>query len=157
MVVGTEVANTVRVVPRPMSTEEWKAFVAEGTRTAKLAVTRVDGSPHVVPVWFVLDGDDFVFTTHATTIKGKALRRDGRASLVVDDERPPFAFVMVDGTAQVSEDLDELRTWATRIGARYMGAFRAEEFGERNAVGGEMVVRLTPTKIVATADMAGYD
>src|SRR6202008_831027 len=100
-------------MPRPMSTDEWMAFVTEVTRTAKLAVTRVDGSPHVVPVWFVLDGDDFVFTTHTTTIKGKALRRDGRASLVVDDERPPFAFVMVDGTAHVSEDLDELRTWAT--------------------------------------------
>jgi PPOX class probable F420-dependent enzyme len=140
-----------------MSSAEWKAFVSEGTRTAKLAVTRADGRPHVVPVWFVLDGDDFVFTTHAATIKGKALRRDGRAALVVDDERPPFSFVMVGGTAQVSEDLDELRIWATRIGARYMGAFRAEEFGTRNAVEGEMLVRLTPTNVVATADMAGYD
>ena len=78
---------------RNMTRDEWHAFVSAGTRTGKLAVVRKDGSPHVVPIWFVLDGDDFVFTTGATTTKGYALRRDGRAAICVDDDRPPFAFV----------------------------------------------------------------
>jgi PPOX class probable F420-dependent enzyme len=105
----------------------------------------------------VLDGDDVIFTTGATTLKGKAIARDPRVALVVDDERPPFAFVAIQGTAQTSDDLAELRTWATRIGARYMGDDRAEEFGQRNAVEGELLVRVTPTRVVANADMTGHD
>jgi hypothetical protein len=47
-----------------------------------------------------------------------------------------------------------LRTWATRIGARYMGAALAEQYGERNGVPGELLVRITPTRIVAQAGIA---
>lgn len=42
-------------------------------------------------------------------MKGRALARDGRVSLCFDDERPPFAFVIMSGTATMSEDLDEVR------------------------------------------------
>ena len=73
-----------------MTDEQWRAFITEGTRTGKLATTRRDGRPHVVPIWFVLDGDDLVFNTGAETVKGRSLRRTGWASLCVDDERPPF-------------------------------------------------------------------
>ena len=137
-----------------MSTDEWHAFVSAGTRTGKLGVVRKDGAPHVVPIWFVLDGDDFVFNTGAATVKGKSLRRDGRATICVDDDRPPFAFVSAAGLTQLSEDLDEMLVWATRIGGRYMGAERAEEFGRRNAVAGELLVRLTPTHVIAEAGIA---
>ena len=112
-----------------MSHDEWRAFVLEGTRTAKLSLVRADGSPHVAPIWIVLDGDDVMFTTGADTVKGKALRRDARVALCVDDERPPFAYVVIQGTARVSEDLDEMLSWATAIGGRYMGPERAEAFG----------------------------
>jgi PPOX class probable F420-dependent enzyme len=137
-----------------MTRDEWHAFVSAGTRTGKLAVVRKDGSPHVVPIWFVLDGDDFVFTTGATTTKGYALRRDGRAAICVDDDRPPFAFVSAAGAVRISEDLDEMLVWATRLGARYMGAGAAGEFGRRNAVAGELLVRLTPNRVIAEAAIA---
>ena len=139
---------------RNMTRDEWHTFVSAGTRTGKLAVVRKDGSPHVVPIWFVLDGDDFVFTTGATTTKGYALRRDGRAAICVDDDRPPFAFVSAAGAVRISEDLDEMLVWATRLGARYMGAGAAEEFGRRNAVAGELLVRLTPNRVIAEAAIA---
>jgi PPOX class probable F420-dependent enzyme len=139
---------------RNMTRDEWHAFVSAGTRTGKLAVVRKDGSPHVVPIWFVLDGDDFVFTTGATTTKGYALRRDGRAAICVDDDRPPFAFVSAAGAIRISEDLDEMLVWATRLGARYMGAGAAEQFGRRNAVAGELLVRLTPNRVIAEAAIA---
>jgi PPOX class probable F420-dependent enzyme len=137
-----------------MSEQDRRAFLGTGTRTAKLAVARVDGAPHVVPVWFVLDGDIIVFTTGERTVKGRALQRDARVSICVDDESPPFAFVMIEGLATISRDTDELFLWATRIGARYMGEERAEEFGRRNAVPGELLVRVTPTRIVAIAGMS---
>lgn len=133
----------------------WRTFVlASPARTAKLGVVRADGSAHVAPVWVDLDGDDVVFNTSATTIKGKAIARDPRVSLCWDDERPPFSFVTVAGVATVSHDPDELLGWATRIAARYMGAENADAYGRRNAVAPEMVVRVTPTKIVAKVDVA---
>ena len=134
----------------------WQAFVAAlPARTAKLAVVRADGSPHVAPVWVDLDGDSIVFMTSADTIKGKAILRDPRVSLCFDDEAPPFSFVTIAGVATTSTEPAELVTWATRIGGRYMGTERAEEYGRRNAVPPEMVVRVRPTKVTAKVDIAG--
>jgi PPOX class probable F420-dependent enzyme len=144
------VATTREVgVARDMDDDERRAFLGHGTRTAKVATTRTDGRPHVAPIWFVLDGDDVVFTTAATSVKGRILQRDPRVALVVDDETPPFAFALVEGVAELSTDPDELLLWATRIGGRYMGEDRAEEFGRRNGVAGELLVRVRPTRIVA--------
>lgn len=140
---------------REMSREEWRSFLSQGTRTGKLATVRRDGSPHVVPVWFVLDGDDIVLTTGRDSVKGRSLRRDGRVALCVDDDRPPFAFVTVTGRAEVSEDLDQLLHYATLLGGRYMGEDRAEAFGRRNAVPGELLVRIRPERVFAVDDVAG--
>ena len=139
-----------------MSEAEWKAFLtADPPRTGKLATTRLDGRPHVAPIWFDLDDDGtVVFTTGADTLKGKAIRRDPRVCLCVDDERPPFSFVIVEGKVEISEDLDGLVLWATRIGGRYMGPGNAEAFGRRNAVPGELLVRLRPAHVVAQAAIA---
>ncbi len=126
----------------------------QGTRTGKLATTREDGRPHVVPVWFVLDGDDLVFNTGAGTVKGRSLLATGQASLCVDDERPPFSFVSVSGPVTISTDLEQLLPWATRIGARYMGEARAEEFGRRNTVEGELLVRLHAANVFALSRLA---
>ena len=134
-----------------MTREEWHAFVMDGTRTGKVATARKDGRPHVVPVWFVLDGEDVVFTTTASSVKGQALRRDRYACMCVDDQAPPFSFVMIEGPVELSSDLDELRQFATRIGRRYMGDDRGEEFGARNAAEGELLVRLRPTHVLAEA------
>jgi PPOX class probable F420-dependent enzyme len=137
-----------------MSDEQRRAFLLAGTRTGVLATVRKDGRPHAAPVWFTLDGDDVVFTTGADTVKGRNLRRTGRATLVVDEANPPYHFVAIDGTVELSEDVDETLRWATELGGRYMGAENAEAFGRRNAVPGELLVRLRPTKIVATADVS---
>ena len=136
-----------------MSDEERRAFLMDGTRTAKVATTMNDGTPHVMPVWFVLDGDDILFNTGADTVKGQALRRDPRVSIAVDDQAPPYAFVHVRGTAEISEEPDELRRVATLVGGRYMGADRAEEFGARNSVPGELAVRVRPQRTIAQADL----
>lgn len=134
----------------------WREFVAaEPPHTAKLAVVRKDGSPHVSPVWVALDGDDLMFTTYHTSLKAKALRRDGRVALCFDDERPPFAFVVISGRVEITEDPAQLRLWATRIGGRYMGADRAREYGERNSVPGEYLVRVKVDKVVTNRSVAG--
>jgi PPOX class probable F420-dependent enzyme len=142
-----------------MSREQWLQFVSSDTRTGKLAITRANGAPHVTPIWFLIDtgganGDEVVFTTHHTSLKANALRREPRFSMCVDDQAPPYSFVLIQGEARLSEDLDEMRTWARRLGARYMGEERGEEFGERNAVPGEILVRGRITKITAQAEIS---
>jgi PPOX class probable F420-dependent enzyme len=141
-----------------MQRDEWLGFVMHGTRTGKLATVRKDGSPHVAPVWFLVDstddGDFLVFTTGADTVKGYALKRDPRLSMVVDSEEPPFSFVQFQAEATISEDLDDMLGWATRLGARYMGGDKAEAFGRRNAVPGELLVRARITKVLALAEIA---
>lgn len=131
------------------------AFLTAGTRTGKLGFTAADGRPLVAPVWFVVEDGEIVFNTGRDTAKGRAVRRDPRLVLCVDLEEPPYAFVQIQGTATVSEDPGELVRSATVIGGRYMGADRAEEFGRRNGVPGELVVRLRPAKVNAVMDMSG--
>jgi PPOX class probable F420-dependent enzyme len=137
-----------------MTQDETRAFLLEGTRTAALATVRPDGRPHVAPIWFTLDCDDLLFNTGENTVKGANLQRDGRVALMVDDEEPPFAFVSIEGDVNLSDDLGTMRYWATRIAARYMGEDQAEAYGKRNAVPGELLVRVRPTKIVAVKGVA---
>jgi PPOX class probable F420-dependent enzyme len=129
-------------------------FLSAGTRTGMLGYVAADGRPLVAPVWFVVDDGQLAFNTGRDTSKGRALARDPRVVICVDDPHPPYSFVQVQGVATVSEDPDEVRDIATRTGGRYMGADRADEFGRRNAVPGELVVRLRPTKVITGFDIS---
>ena len=132
---------------------EVAAFLTEGTRTGKLAWTTADGRPLVAPIWFIVEDSCVVFNTGKDTAKGRALARDPRATLCVDLEEPPYGFVQVQGTAELSEDPAELLRTATAIAGRYMGQDKAEEFGKRNGVPGELLVRLRPAKVIAAFNM----
>lgn len=138
-----------------MTSDEIRTFLLTGTRTGKLATVGADGRPHVAPIWFVLDGEDLLFNTGGNTVKAQNMQRDNRVSICVDDETPPFAFVIVEGTAVLQDNPPDNRHWATQIGGRYMGADQAAAFGKRNGVPGELLVRVTPTKIIAQKDIAG--
>ncbi|MBW3603886.1 MAG: PPOX class F420-dependent oxidoreductase [Actinobacteria bacterium] len=132
-------------------------YLMGGTRTGHLATVREDGRPHVAPVWFVLDGDDIVFMTGADTVKGRNLRRTGRAAMSVDDPTPPYAFVHVAGIVELTDcgdDFDTAWPYGLAISARYMGDDRAEQYAWRNTVPGELLVRLTPQHVSAQADLA---
>jgi len=123
------------------------AFLSEGTRTGQLGYLASDGRPLVAPVWFVVDGGQLAFNTGKDTAKGRALARDPRVVMCVDDPRPPYSFVQVQGIASISEEPGDLLDIATRTGGRYMGPDRAEELGRRNGVPGELLVRIRPAKV----------
>lgn len=137
-----------------MNPEEVRSFLLERARTGKLATVRADGRPHVAPIWFDLDGEDVIFTTWHESVKAANLGREPRVAICVDDETPPFSFVIIEGTARISTDPADLRYWATRIAGRYMGAALAEAYGKRNGVPGELLVRVTPTKIMGQKNIA---
>jgi PPOX class probable F420-dependent enzyme len=138
--------------------ELWAFLAAMPPHTATLATTRKDGSPHVAPIWYAVDTDaagrSVVFNTGTGTVKGRNLRRDPRAALCVDDERPPFSFAVLEGSVEISDDPADLQHWATVIGGRYMGEDQAAAYGARNGVPGELLVRLRPRKMTSAADLA---
>ncbi len=74
--------------------------------------------------------------------------------LCVDDDRPPFSLVILEGVATISEEDPGLLHWATRIAGRYMGPELAVQYGQRNGVPGELLVRVVISRVVAQADIA---
>jgi PPOX class probable F420-dependent enzyme len=134
---------------------EVHTFLTEGTRTGKFAYTNAAGRVLVAPIWYIVEDGDLIFNTGADTVKGQFLTRERRVTICVDLEQPPYAFVQVQGNAELSNDPEELLRTATAIAARYVGPDRAEAFGERNAVPGELVVRVRPTKVLAAFNMIG--
>ena len=120
---------------KEMTEQEVQNFLMTGTLTGKVATSRKDGVAHVVPVWFILDNDaNIIFATGKQSAKGKHLIRDPRISFSVDDQTPPFSFVMIEGTAEVAQepDKDELLKWATKIVERYVGSKAAEDSWKRD-------------------------
>ena len=152
-----------------MSEKEIRRFLMQGTFTGKLATVKKDGSSHIVPIWFVLDGsnkngkgdrkdDDIIFTTNGSSVKAKNIERDNRVSICVDDQTPPFSFVIVYGTAKIHHyKQNELFRFATRIARRYMGKDNAENYGRRNSAEGEVLVRIKAKRIIAEKNIAGWD
>ena len=130
-------------------------FLTQGTRTAKLAVAKRDGAPLVSPVWFVMDEDDIVFTTMNSTLKYQAMRREPMVSVCVASETFPYGFASIQGRASLYQlPHEELLEWTTKIARRYVPSAQANTFGERNAVEGEILVRVTPLSIFAYAGIA---
>ena len=137
-----------------MTEVEIRDFLLDQARTGKLATVRKDGRPHVTPIWFDLDGDILLFTTWHEAVKAANIRRDPRVSICIDDEKPPFSYVIIEGRATMADEPEALAYWATRIAGRYMGADLAEAYGQRNSVKGELLVRVTPTRIIAQKNIA---
>jgi PPOX class probable F420-dependent enzyme len=138
-----------------MTKDEYLRFLMDVPRTGKLATVRADGRAHVVPIWFDLDGDVLVFSCGSGSVKARNMRRDPRITLCVDDEKPPFSFVMLEGTVEIMTFTpEEMLPWTTRIARRYMGDALAEAYGKRNAVLDELIVRITPTNVVAQRNIS---
>ena len=132
---------------RKLEGDAWKDFVLAEPRPAVCAIVLSDGRPHATPVWIDLDGDEIVFTTWHEGVKAHVLTREPRLSLCVQDDQRPFAFVSIQGVADVIDDVEAVKVWAATIGGRYMGADRAEEYGRKNGVPGELLVRLVVQRL----------
>lgn len=140
---------------RSMTENEWRAFIMHGSRTGKLATVQEDGRPHVVPIWFILDDAGLLFMTGEDTVKAGNISRDARIAICVDDQAFPYSYVTIEGVAEVLDPgADEFLEIATNIAKRYVGGERAAEYGERNAVPGELLIRVKPSKVLSGKDVA---
>jgi len=141
---------------KEMDENEIINFLMEGTRTGKLSTVREDGHPHVAPIWFVWNEGKIIFSTGDSSIKAENIRHNPQVSICVDDESPPYAFVIIQGTAKFSDNQKDLLKWNTVLGGRYMGEKLAEVYGKRNSVEGSLLVEVTPTKMISDKDVAGW-
>jgi len=139
-----------------MDENEIVDFLMKGTKTGKLATVLEDGRPHVAPIWFVWNEGKIIFCTGESSVKGGNMRRNPQVSICVDDESPPYAFVIIQGTAKLNDNHKDLLKWNTTFGDRYMGKKLAEVYGKRNAVEGSLLVEVTPTKIISNKDVTGW-
>lgn len=139
-----------------MTEDEIKNFILQGTFTGKLGTINKDGTPHVVPIWYTVDGEDnIIFNTGDKSVKAKNIRRVNRVRLCVDDQTPLFSFVTIDGIAEIiSDEPSEVYKWAKIIAARYMGYNKSEEYGRRNSAEGELLVKIKPIRVIGEKDIA---
>ena len=56
---------------------------------ARLAYIAIDGTPRVIPIWFHWNGTEFVMGTPPKAPKLKALAKNPRVSLTIDDNTFP--------------------------------------------------------------------
>ena len=129
---------------RKMDQAEILDYVDEKPRAAHIATVRADGRPHTAVIWVIRDGDDLVFTTWHTSVKAKNIARTGQAAISLDDQTDG-SYVVIEGTVTIDPSPEVVRHWAARLGGKYMGEDRAEEFGARNGIPGEVTCRLHPT------------
>ena len=98
-----------------MTRDEIYAFLNNGTMTGKISTASLEGTPHVAPVWFVVDGLSnqdvknivITFTTYIKSLKARHLLSNPQVCLCVDDQTPPYSFVIVNGIAEVNQSPDE--------------------------------------------------
>ncbi len=126
-----------------MTRSQREQFLA-GVHIAVLAVEAPDGPPIVSPLWYEYEpGGDVRFTTDTDTIKYGAMAETGRASLCVQREEYPPAYVTVEGSVTIEEASLEQRT---RIAARYIGDDAAQAYVQSTLDDPVVQVRLTPQR-----------
>jgi PPOX class probable F420-dependent enzyme len=125
---------------RPILTRALRKFLRQ-PRTARLATISPDGYPHIVPIWFMLDGDDLVFASDDNERKVKNARANPKGAVVIGGEPDADnAGYLIRGDLSIQEkDIDRIRRALAR------------RYGEDNpdwAESAGVVIRLTPKSVV---------
>ncbi len=107
--------DALRLLDDPVAQELLKSSIP-----ARLAYTALDGSPHVVPIWFHWTGQEFVLGSASNSPKVKALGKNAKVALTIDQDCFPPKVVLVRGTAQV-DVIDGVVPEYARAARRYLG------------------------------------
>ena len=108
-----------------LSEDELVRFLDEA-QVAHLVTLRLNGKPHVAPVWYVWDGSRAVVMAGQDAIKVKNIRRNPAVSLSIAAAQRPYHYVIIEGLATVTRD--DLERQVRRICVRYDGPERGEAF-----------------------------
>jgi nitroimidazol reductase NimA-like FMN-containing flavoprotein (pyridoxamine 5'-phosphate oxidase superfamily) len=143
-----------------MSSEEVRRYLKEPL-VARLATSEA-GWPHVVPVWFEFDGENFWVPAQAKTVKVEHIKRDKRVGLIIDTYTEPISKfnvkqVVVKGQAELVRDhqleTDPSASRTISIYRRYLGK-TSENTGlvARLLTIDRYLIKIKPVRIVATRE-----
>jgi PPOX class probable F420-dependent enzyme len=136
----------------PLTDQELKPFLREGMRVAKLATHNEDGSIRITPLTYGIGEDgEIIFSTWQNSDAVRNLRRDGRASVLIDKVDQPYAGVHYTGQAETGPETCTAEEHAETFG-RYVGDFdqAAESYRILTSLGlGERAfIRFRPDTVV---------
>lgn len=121
-----------------------------GRRIAVLAFLLADQRPLQSPIWYTYRAGTFFMTTVANSPKHKALAKDQRVSLMIQDERPPYRAVVMDGVVEL-RPLDVADDPTKGMAVRYFGRVSAREYDKLTAAvyeaSGLVVMSFRPTTV----------
>ncbi|MGB2897021.1 MAG: pyridoxamine 5'-phosphate oxidase family protein [Anaerolineales bacterium] len=133
-----------------MTDTERETFLAD-LHVGILGISAPDRGPVLLPVWYMYKpGGDIAFITNKNAKKVERLEQEGRFTLCVQEESPPYKYVSVEGPIISIEDADHERE-LTPIARRYLGVERGDEYVDKTAGDKELLVRMRPTRW-STAD-----
>ena len=129
-----------------MGTEQREAFLAD-LHVAVLAIERDGKGPLAVPIWYAYADGDVLISMAAGSAKTTLLRRAGRATMTVQDERPPYRYVSVEGPVSI-EAYDDVDAYDIEtVAKRYLGDEFGAQYAAANPPGDSTVIaRITPER-----------
>jgi PPOX class probable F420-dependent enzyme len=132
-----------------MTPDEMRTFLDEG-RDLQVASINADGTPHLVTMWYLRDGEDLLFWTYAKSQKVVNVRRDPRATVLVatGEKYEELKGVSITGSTTVVEDLDEVLAFGEKVYEKYWGPIDNDlvREGVRTMGAKRVVIRVTPVK-----------
>ncbi len=132
-----------------MTPHEMHAFLDEG-RDLQVASINADGTPHLVTMWYLRDGEDLLFWTYAKSQKVVNVRRDPRATVLVatGEKYEELKGVSINGSTSVIDDLDEVLAFGEKVYEKYWGPIDDDlvREGVRMMGAKRVVIRVTPVK-----------
>ena len=111
---------------------------------ARLAYIATDGTPRVVPIWFHWNGREVVLGTPPKAPKLKALARNPKVSLTIDDDAFPHKVLLVRGTARM-ETIDGVAPEYAAAAERYFGPEQGKAWVAQLGAMVPTMVRITIT------------
>ena len=132
-----------------MTTDEMRAFLDAG-RDLQVASLNADGTPHLVTMWYLRDGDDLCFWTYSKSQKVVNVRRDPRITVLVatGEAYEELRGVSINGTATVEEDRDAVLAFGEKVYEKHWGPIDNDMVREGVHVMGakRVVIRASPLK-----------
>ena len=111
---------------------------------ARLAYVWCDGTPRVIPIWFHWNGREIVMATPPKAPKLKALARNPKVSLTIDDNTFPHKVLLIRGSARL-EPLDGIVPEYATAAERYFGAEQGQAWVKNLRTMISSMVRITIT------------
>jgi len=112
-----------------LSQTEIGAFLTERNHLARIATVRADGTPTVVPVWFIYERGHLLITPRKHSAFLANIRRQPRVAITIDEDTGLYRKVLVEGTAKILHEVGEDRKWDDvyrRIACRYVDEAAAD-------------------------------